>query len=230
MRINLFTRKILTIVFVLPLLPPRFEPFVDHYHVRDFFFWGIRQDFMGCFERNLDITDTAALIEPILEKHISLGGARGKWMRHGTKNMRSPAQMNESWHMPARSVYLGCSPESCKLVLEKHMTVCHVCRAWKLQMSHSSGHKWKRLGTLMYECHESLECHWIHWAGSSFTGSLFSFHTGNALCWMSMWCVVISSHTSMSNGVATISRLLEIIGLFLQKSPIKETIFCTRDL
>mmetsp|Transcript_12643 Transcript_12643/g.20070 ORF Transcript_12643/g.20070 Transcript_12643/m.20070 type:complete len:153 (+) Transcript_12643:3-461(+) len=36
------------------------------------------EDFMGCFERNLDITDTAALIEPILEKHISLGGARGK--------------------------------------------------------------------------------------------------------------------------------------------------------
>jgi len=29
-------------------------------------------------------------------------------------------------------------------------------------------------------------------------------------------------------GVATISRLLQIIGLFLQKSPIKEMIFCEK--
>jgi len=34
----------------------------------------------------------------------------------------------------------------------------------------------------------------------------------------------------VGNGVATISRLLKITGLFFKKHHIKETIFCKRDL
>jgi len=36
-------------------------------------------------------------------------------------------------------------------------------------------------------------------------------------------------HVQIWGGVATISRLIEIICLSCKKSPIKETIFCTRD-
>ena len=41
-------------------------------------------------------------------------------------------------------------------------------------------------------------------------------------------CHVTNSHEEYPYGVATISRLLKFIGLFLHKSPIKETILCKR--
>ena len=30
-----------------------------------------KEDFLGCFERNLDISDTAAGIQPVLDKHLA---------------------------------------------------------------------------------------------------------------------------------------------------------------
>jgi len=107
------------------------------------------------------------------------------------------------WHNPC--IYVTWLIHTCAMILS------HTC-----DMTHS------------YVCHDSLICvAWLfHVCAMThlYEWITHSYIYANEHC--DTWVIIANEHY----GVATISPLLKIVGLFLQKRPIKETIFCRRDV